>query len=124
MFYRLFKGVNEGQARLLVVFVLVQIPISFILDAFSITSLLILKGEVLKSLEPQRAQELATVLRRLRGNGISLMEIFWGLWLFPMGMLAYQSRFIPASSACWSSSLASLMSLQVSPSSFYPLMKM
>src|SRR5437762_2831560 len=50
MLYRLFKNVDEGLAQLMVILVLVQIPIAFILDTFNITSLLILKGEVLKSL--------------------------------------------------------------------------
>jgi hypothetical protein len=95
MFYQLFKNVNERLAKLLVALVLVQIPIAFVLATFNITSLLILKGEVLKSLDTQKAQDLAILFRRLRGNGISLEEIFWGLWLFPLGLLAYQSRFIP-----------------------------
>src|SRR5205814_6105036 len=81
--------------KLMVVLVLVQIPIAFILDTFNLTSLLILKGEVLKSLDTQEAQKLAILCRRLRGNGISLVEIFWGLWLFPLGILSYKSRFIP-----------------------------
>jgi hypothetical protein len=35
------------------------------------------------------------LLRRLRGNGIGMVEIFWGMWLFPMGILSYRSGFIP-----------------------------
>ena len=39
--YRLFKSVDERQAKLLVALVVVQIPAVFIMDAFSITSLMI-----------------------------------------------------------------------------------
>ena len=27
--------------------------------------------------------------------GVHVVEIFWGLWLFPLGYLVYQSKFIP-----------------------------
>ncbi len=95
MFYKLFKNVDKDWAVLLVIFVLVQVPISFILETFDITRLLLLKGEVLKSIDAQKTQEYATILRRLSGNGMRLVEIFWGLWLVPMGILSYRSRFIP-----------------------------
>lgn len=95
MFYRLFKNVDKGWAVLLVIFVLVQVPISFILDSIDITSLLLLKGEVLKSIDAQQTQDYAILLRKLMGNGIRLVEIFWGLWLLPMGILIYRSGFIP-----------------------------
>jgi len=28
-------------------------------------------------------------------------EIFWGLWLFPLGVLAYRSRFLPRFLGVW-----------------------
>ncbi len=31
----------------------------------------------------------------LRGAGFEIAEIFWGLWLFPLGLLVFRSRFIP-----------------------------
>jgi hypothetical protein len=32
---------------------------------------------------------------RLHSRTILIAEIFWGLWLFPFGLLIIQSRFIP-----------------------------
>ena len=95
MFYQLFKGVNERLSIVLVIFVLVQTPISFIFDTLDITSLLILKGTVVKSLSVQQAQEFSILLRKIISYGITLMELFWGLWLVPMGILIYRSGFIP-----------------------------
>ena len=94
-FYRLFKNVNERLARLLVILVLVQVPVSLVLDTLDTTSLRILKGEVLKSLDAQRAQEYAILLRKIISTSIGIMQVYWGLWLFPMGILAYRSGFIP-----------------------------
>src|SRR5438445_12328453 len=31
----------------------------------------------------------------LHGHGFGVCEIFWGLWLFPLGLLVYRSRFLP-----------------------------
>ena len=32
---------------------------------------------------------------RLHGDGITVASVFWGLWLFPFGMLVIRSGFIP-----------------------------
>jgi hypothetical protein len=32
---------------------------------------------------------------KLHGAGFDVAGIFWGLWLFPLGLLSYKSRFIP-----------------------------
>jgi hypothetical protein len=42
--YRMFKQVNEHQAKLMLALVLVQIPAVFIMEALNITSLMIFKG--------------------------------------------------------------------------------
>jgi hypothetical protein len=31
----------------------------------------------------------------LHAQGIILVEIFWGLWLLPLGLLVYKSGFLP-----------------------------
>jgi hypothetical protein len=38
---------------------------------------------------------LAYLFLRLHGQGLVVAEIFWGLWLFPFGMLVVRSGFIP-----------------------------
>jgi hypothetical protein len=57
--YRLFKHVNERQAKFLVALVIVQIPVAFILEAFNIASLMIFKGEILKTFELAQRHDLA-----------------------------------------------------------------
>jgi Domain of unknown function (DUF4386) len=94
-FYRLLKSVNEHHAKLMVALVLVSIPITFICESFQITALLILKGEVLPSLPPQQQQEWAMAFLKMNSNGILVVEIFWGLWLIPLGLLFYKSGFMP-----------------------------
>jgi hypothetical protein len=40
-------------------------------------------------------QAQAMLFLDLYGQGILIDEIFWGLWLFPLGYLAFKSGFLP-----------------------------
>ncbi len=93
--YRLFKEVNEHQARLMVALVLVSVPIMFLVEAFKITALMVLKGDIVSTLAPEQMQDWAMMFMGARGNGIAVASIFWGLWLIPFGQLVYRSGFIP-----------------------------
>src|SRR3989339_1498891 len=101
VFYRMFKQVNERQAKLLVAFVIVQIPTVFFIEAFNITSLMIFKGEVLKTFELNQRQDLAMLFLRINDYGVLTLEAFWGLWLFPLAILIYKSRFFPRFLGIW-----------------------
>lgn len=93
--YKLFKPVNDYWAKLMVVLVIVLVTIDVLLEVFKITSLMTLKGEVLKTLQPDQLQNLAILFRKVSGYGVSINTIFIGLWLIPFGMLVYKSGFIP-----------------------------
>ncbi len=93
--YKLFKQVNEHQAKLMVAFVIVQIPVVFIMEAFNITSLMIFKGEVLKTFELSQRQDLAMLFFKINDYGLLTLEMFWGIWLIPFGKLVFKSGFIP-----------------------------
>jgi Domain of unknown function (DUF4386) len=99
--YRLFKPVNERQAKLLVALVIVQIPAVFITEAFNITSLMIFKGEILKTFELTQRQDLAMLFLKINDYATLTLEIFWGLWLFPLAILVYRSRFLPRFLGVW-----------------------
>lgn len=101
VFYRMFKSVNERQAKLLVALVIVQVPVVFFMESFSITSLMILKGEVLKTFELNQRQDLALLLLKINDYGTLTLEMFWGLWLFPLAILVYGSRFLPRFLGVW-----------------------
>ena len=93
--YRLFKQVNEHQAKLMVALVVVQIPAVFIMEAFNFTSLMIFKGEILKTFQLTQRQDLAMLFLNINDYGMVALEVFWGLWLIPFGHLVYKSGFIP-----------------------------
>jgi hypothetical protein len=93
--YRLLKPINEYQAKLMVALVLVAVPIAFVGEIVSYASLMILKGEVLITLEQAQKQEWTMLFLKIHNYTISIVEIFWGLWLIPLGQLFYKSGFMP-----------------------------
>ncbi len=40
-------------------------------------------------------EALVALFLGLRHTGILIAQIFWGLWLFPMGYLVFKSGFLP-----------------------------
>lgn len=95
--YRLFKAVNEHHARLLVVLgALVPVPIVFVNVLNEVAALILVSGaEFLSAFEQAKLDALAYLFVRLHGQGITVVSIFWGLWLSPFGMLVIRSGFIP-----------------------------
>ena len=93
--YRLLKQVNLSNAKLMVALVIVQIPVVFFTEAFNITSLMLFKGEILKTFELSQRQDLAMLFLNINSYGTIILEMFWGLWLLPFGLLVYKSGFIP-----------------------------
>ena len=92
--YRLFKQVNEHQAKLMVVLMIVTVSIAFVIEIFNITSIMILKGEVMKAAEPGLRLDMAVLFLNIHRYGMAIFEIL-GLWFIPFGLLVYKSGFIP-----------------------------
>jgi hypothetical protein len=95
--YRLFKPVNESLARqLLVLGALVSAPILFVNVLNEFAALILVSGDKFLSVfDKAHLDALAYVFIRLHGRGFVVAEIFWGLWLFPFGMLVLRCGFIP-----------------------------
>ena len=95
--YRLFKPVSVTLARQLVVLgALVSVPIVFFntlnyLAALSLTS----GADFLSVFGQPELDALAYLFMRLHARGLTVASVFWGLWLFPFGLLAIRSGFIP-----------------------------
>jgi hypothetical protein len=101
--YRLFKGVDESLARLIVILgALMVTPIYFLNTINDAAALLLARGADFLSVfdKPQR-EALVMVFLRMHGQGILVNEVFWGLWLFPFGLLVYRSRFLPRVLGIW-----------------------
>ncbi len=95
--YRLFKPVDKNQAKLLVMLgALVSVPIMFLNVLNNVAVLILLSGaDFLSVFHKDQLVSLAYLFVRLHEQGINIASIFWGLWLFPFGILVIKSEFIP-----------------------------
>ncbi len=100
--YDLLKGVNQRQALLMVILILVSVPIAFLNELNSIAALLLVRGaDFLSVLEKPQRDVLAMLFLNLHFHGFVVVGIFSGLWLFPLGLLVYRSRFLPRFLGVW-----------------------
>ena len=94
--YRLFSGVNKTQASLLVAFILVASAIMFLIPLNEIAALALFHDAgFLSVFQKQQLDAQAMLFLQLHDQGVIVVSIFWGLWLFPFGVLVMRSGFIP-----------------------------
>jgi hypothetical protein len=94
--YKLLKPVNENYARLMVILAIVSVPISFVNLFNKMAVLSLIKND--SYLQASTIEDLhSQVLFYLHqyDQGILIVGIFWGLWLFPFGYLVYKSGILP-----------------------------
>jgi hypothetical protein len=95
-FYRLFRAVDEGIARLLAAMMLASVPISFVNSIFNLAPLVLTADPAIASaLGPGETAAQVVLFLRLHGYGLFVNQVLWGLWLFPLGILVLRSGFIP-----------------------------
>ena len=100
--YRLLSGVNKSWATLMVAFVLVSAAVGFLNTLNDIAALILFRGaEFLTVFDKPQRDALGMLFIRLHSQGIFIDEIFWGLWLFPFGLLVFRSGFIPRFIGIW-----------------------
>jgi hypothetical protein len=100
--YRLLRDVNKTWAALMVAFVLVSAAVGFLNTLNNIAALILFRGgEFLAVFDKAQRDALAMFFLRLHAQGISIDEIFWGLWLFPFGLLVFRSGFLPRWIGVW-----------------------
>ena len=101
-FHRLLRDVNKTWALLMLSLVLASAAACFLNVLNDIAALILFRGgEFLAVFDKPQRDALAMFFLRLYGHGQFIAEIFWGLWLFPLGLLVYRSRFIPRFIGVW-----------------------
>jgi Domain of unknown function (DUF4386) len=101
--YRLFKGVDQTLAVLMVILGgVLPAAIDFFTTLNDSAVLILIRGADFLSVfdKPQR-DALAMLFLRMHDQEILAAEIFWVLWLIPLGLLVYRSRFLPRLLGVW-----------------------
>lgn len=101
--YQLLRGVDEKLAAVMVILgSLVVVPIFFVNALNDVAALLLVRGgDFLSVFDKPQLEALAMLFLRLHHYGDAANEIFWGLWLIPLGLLVYKSRFLPRFLGVW-----------------------
>jgi hypothetical protein len=96
LLYELLKPVNNRLAVLMVVLFLMSAPVSLVLTLNDVAAQMLLSDATfLSEFTRPQLDALAMVFLRLHIQGVFAVEMFWGLWLFPFGILVFNSRFLP-----------------------------
>ena len=94
--YQLFKSVDQKTSSLMAALMLVSVPISYVNALNHIVPLVLLKSPAIAAVfDPRQMAAQVTLFLRLHNYGLVINQIFWGLWLFPIGILVMRSGFIP-----------------------------
>lgn len=94
--YYLFRDVDKKQALLMLVFSLLGTALMLAtLQSRLLTFTLLGGGNHLSAFTEQQLEVLSFVFQKLRAVGTTLVTTFWGLWLFPFGVLVIRSKMFP-----------------------------
>jgi hypothetical protein len=95
--YRLFQGVSQSQAVLLVILGGPMPAAVYFCNSLNDVAALMfaLPADFVSALEKPQREAFVMFFLRLHDYGVFANEIFWGLWLFPFGLLVWRSGFIP-----------------------------
>jgi hypothetical protein len=101
--YRLFRGVDQNLAVLMVILGGVLPSAMYFFNVLNDTAALMLArgADFLSVFEKPQRDALALLFLHLHGQGFVAGEIFYGLWLFPLAILTYRSRFLPRFLGVW-----------------------
>lgn len=100
--YHLLKGVSLPLAASMAILVLVDAPLAFLSLANQVATLAFVRGgEFLAVFDTPQRDALAMLLVNADRQGSLVSEMFWGLWLLPLGVLVWRSGFLPQFLGVW-----------------------
>ena len=100
--YRLLSGVNNSLASAMVIFVIVSAAIECVNVLTDAAALQLVRGAgYLSAFDQPQREALARHSLDLHFQGYVVNEMFWGLWLLPLGMLVIRSGFLPRLLGVW-----------------------
>jgi len=94
--YKLLSSVDKNLAILMVIFVMVSVPMNMLNLLNEFTALQLLSGSsYLGIFDAVELQAQAMLHYDLYLHGYEIANVFFALWLVPLGLLVYKSNFLP-----------------------------
>src|SRR5205807_5235531 len=89
-------------AMMMLAFVVVSAGVGFLDTLNNIAAFTLFRGaDFLTVFEKPQLNALGYLFIRLHSQGNFINELFWGLWLFPFGLLVFRSGFLPRFIGIW-----------------------
>jgi hypothetical protein len=101
--YRLFAGVDRTLAVLVVIFGGVMPALIYfvgVVDDFGVL-MIVRRADFLSAFDEPQRDALAMLFLKLRDAQNTAAEVLWGVWLLPLAVLVYKSRFLPRFLGVW-----------------------
>ncbi len=93
--YRLLHPVHKPFAVVMVALAVVSVPFSLFNLLYKVNVLTLISEADHIGMDIAMRQAAVMLQLNYYNNGIQLVSIFWGLWLFPFGYLVFRSGFLP-----------------------------
>ena len=94
--YQLLKDAGRGEARLMVLLVSIGVAVAFANLLLRFAPLVLLSdADSLSGFTRSQLEALTLAFLKTHRAGAAIPLTFWGLWLFPFGLLVIRSRFFP-----------------------------
>jgi len=102
-FYRLFAGVDRNLAVQVVIFGGVMPAVIYFFGiACDLATLVVARGaEFLSVFDKPQRDAIGMLFLRFRDGQNTAAETLWGVWLLPLALLVYRSRFLPRFLGVW-----------------------
>ncbi len=96
LLFKLFKPVSKMAAVLMLAFIVPGVSIAMLNEAsFLSVGNLLDTPSYLALFGESTLQGMVALLFDMHQAGVMIAQVFWGLWLFPLGYLVYRSGFAP-----------------------------
>ena len=93
--YMLLKGVDKSIALIMVLLVQISVAMDLLNIANLLDVILLISEPKYLTFDSDQINSHVMLLLDSYYNGMSITQIFWGLWLLPFGYLVYKSGFLP-----------------------------
>lgn len=99
---RLLWAVDARLAVLMAALILLQAPLAFLGMSDEVATLQFIRGGAfLQVFDPPQRDALVMLMINLDHQGVLISQVFWGLWLLPLGVLVIRSGFLPRLLGLW-----------------------
>lgn len=102
LLYHLLRDVGPALAVAMVALILLQAPLGILSLANEAATLALARGgEFLAVFDQPQRDALTLLMLKVDKAGTLVSQVFWGLWLIPLGTLVWRSVFLPRWIGVW-----------------------